>query len=520
MAKHPYAKVTGAGRPPSRLAALRRPPTHDEEIALEDLAGAVTTRGKAPATLPRLLELVLTPDLEPYVMKPEIARMISRGVPALAEAAQEWAGGGGDGESLSQLLAERAVERDAPGLARLSQEVAFLTLATVRERGASSFSRTVVSGITEACEQLDPLSVDPLLLERLRRLVLCWQAWAGGAGGLHAAFVDAHRIVRDLAAGLEPEPQAQSAIPDAEPSPVPEVSEDPAATPAAPWMTRMVLPALPLAGSREARQALDAFEAIEALPLPLVPVPDLVAVRARLLRQLPHWESIIDAVLRQLGTRPYAQLRLLLVGPPGVAKTYGAGLILEALGIPHRAIDCGSLSDAMVMGSSRKWSNGAPGSIWDLILAHRTAGPGLVLDEIEKASGSNRNGDIRRSLLGLLEPQRAAALLDPYLEVPVDLSGVSVILTANSLHGLSRPLLDRLQVVAVPTPGPEHLEPLASSLLRTVYRESTGDERWADPLTGGEIDLLRQHWRSGSIRSLRCLVEQVVSTRESFVTRH
>jgi ATP-dependent Lon protease len=519
MTKHPYSKAA-TSRPPSRLAALRRPSTHDEEIALEDLAGAVTPRGQAPATLPRLLELVLAPDLEPYVLKPEIARAVALGVPALAEAAQEWAGGSGDGESLSQLLAERAVERDAPGLARLSQEVAFLTLATARERSASSFSRTVVSGISEACERLDTISVDPLMLERLRRLVLCWQAWAGGAGGLHAAFVDAHRIVRDLAAGLGPEPQAESESRDEAPSPVPETRGEPAVTPVDPRLTRVVLPALPLAGSREARQALDAFEAIEALPLPLVPVPDLAAVRARLLRQLPHWESVIDAVLRQVGTRPHTQLRLLLVGPPGVAKTYGAGLILEALGIPHRVIDCGSLSDAMVMGSSRKWSNGAPSLLWDVILAHRTASPGLILDEIEKTGGSDRNGDIKRSLLGLLEPQRAAALLDSYLEVPVDFSGVSVILTANTLKGLSRPLLDRLQVITVPQPGLEHLEPLAFSLLRTLYRERTGDERWVEPLTGGEIDLLRRYWNSGSIRALRRLVEQVASVREGCATRH
>jgi ATP-dependent Lon protease len=129
-------------------------------------------------------------------------------------------------------------------------------------------------------------------------------------------------------------------------------------------------------------------------------------------------------------------------------------------------------------------------------------------------------GDVKRSLLGLLKPARAAALLDPYLEVPVDFSGVSVVLTANTLKGLSRPLLDRLQVVEVPQPGQEHLEPLASSLLRTVYRERTGDERWAAPLTGIEIDLLRRHWRAGSIRSLRRLIEQVVITRERFMTRH
>jgi ATP-dependent Lon protease len=104
--------------------------------------------------------------------------------------------------------------------------------------------------------------------------------------------------------------------------------------------------------------------------------------------------------------------------------------------------------------------------------------------------------------------------------VPVDLSGVSVVLTANTLKGLSRPLLDQLQVVEVPQPGLEHLVPLASSLLRAVYRERTGDERWAAPLTGIEIDLLRRYWRAGSIRSLRRLIEQVFSTQERFMTRH
>jgi ATP-dependent Lon protease len=148
------------------LEALRRPPTYDEEIALEDLAGAVTSHGQAPAPLPRLLELVLAPAPEPSVLKPDVARAITRGVPALAEAAKEWAGGGGDGESLAQPVAERAVERDAPGLARLSDEVAFLTLATVRERGASSFSSAVVNRIGEACERLDSMTAEPLVVER------------------------------------------------------------------------------------------------------------------------------------------------------------------------------------------------------------------------------------------------------------------------------------------------------------------------------------------------------------------
>jgi transcriptional regulator with PAS, ATPase and Fis domain len=53
-----------------------------------------------------------------------------------------------------------------------------------------------------------------------------------------------------------------------------------------------------------------------------------------------------------------------------------------------------------------------------------------------------------------------------------------------------------------------------------VYRERTGDERWADSLTGGEIHLLRRYWSAGSIRTLRHLVEQVINTRERFMTRH
>jgi hypothetical protein len=452
----------------------------------------------------------------------EVALASARGVPALAEEARAWAQGEREtGEALALLLNERAVEREAPGLARLADEVAFLTLATAREREASPFSRAMVSRIGELMEALDRASLPADTLVRLRRLVLAWQAWAGGAGGLASAFAEAHLIVRDLLLDLGPEPVAR-ATPQDEPTAAdldPE-PDGPAAQEPALSLGRVVLPALPLGATREARQALEAFKGIEGVPLPLTPVPDLVEVRTRLLTQLPHWERILDRLLLQAGARPHVQLQVLLLGPPGAAKTFGARLVLEALGVQHRVIDCASLSDAMVLGSSRKWSNGAPGAHWDLILAHHTASPGLIFDEVEKAGGSERHGDVRRTLLALLEPQRAAALLDPYLEVPVDLSGLSTVLTANALRGLSRPLLDRVEVLEVPAPGREHLDALAGSLLRSLAREQTGDARWAWPLEAHELALLARHWRGGSLRILQRLVRQVIASRERFATRH
>ena len=315
-------------------------------------------------------------------------------------------------------------------------------------------------------------------------MVLCWQAWAGVWCWLTAAFVHVHRIVRDFRGGVRPGAASGEQDPrlgalaraGGERGARRHPSRSPAMGRAAGAAARRP--------RREARQALDVFEAIEALPFPAAGAGAGPGHRQGPARSAGSSRRTGRASISMLCCASWARDRMPSCGCCSAARpAWPRRLGRVTDGCAGHPAPGGRLR--LVVGRHghglvQKMVERAPGSVWDLILAHRTAGLLLVLDD-EKSGGSERNGDLERLPSGPARAGTVGSLLDPYLEVPVDLSGMSVILTANSLHGLSRPLLDRLQAVEVPSPGPEHLEALAWSLLRTVYRERTGDERSGRP---------------------------------------
>ena len=105
--------------------------------------------------------------------------------------------------------------------------------------------------------------------------------------------------------------------------------------------------------------------------------------------------------------------------------------------------------------------------------------------------------------------------MDPALEVPIDLSGISYILTANERHGMSGPLLDRAPPVQWPMPRREDLPVAAAAILDDIRRERGLSETWCPALDGNELDALTA-WRGGSLRPLRRMVEAVVASRDHF----
>ncbi|MDX8465651.1 AAA family ATPase [Mesorhizobium sp. VK23B] len=279
--------------------------------------------------------------------------------------------------------------------------------------------------------------------------------------------------------------------------------------------TAVVFRAIGNDSTSEGKRVVKEFEKLLNVPLPLPSIPDLARVRTRLTDEFPYAVAVIDQLLKRLVGREHVHLRpTVLVGTPGCGKTRFARRLCEELAVPFELVSCGGLSDSALGGTARRWSSGEPSIAVLSIRRHQTAGPVVILDEIEKVGTSRHNGNPHDVLVGLLEEETSQRWFDPYVESACDLSHVSWLMTANTLAGVPSVLLDRCRVIAFPEPGPEELEALAPRLLERLYVDAGHDPRWATPLEQYELAALGEHWRGGSIRKLQQLLEALVDARE------
>ena len=199
-----------------------------------------------------------------------------------------------------------------------------------------------------------------------------------------------------------------------------------------------------------------------------------------------------------------------MVGPPGVGKTSIGQSIARALDRKFFRFSVGGLSDvAEIKGHRRTYVGAMPGKLVQCLKSTGVNNPVVLIDEVDKL-GRGYQGDPASALLELLDPEQNGTFLDHYLDVPIDLSKVLFVCTANVLDTIPAPLLDRMEVVRLSGYIADEKRAIARTYLEKVAKERSGIGDGEATVSDGAMDaLIEDYCREAGVRNLQKHLEKI-----------
>jgi len=223
---------------------------------------------------------------------------------------------------------------------------------------------------------------------------------------------------------------------------------------------------------------------------------------SKVFAEAPNFGRAIEAIRRSAqvhigrGAR-WLQIRPLVIeSGPGSGKTRLVHLLAEASGLEMVYLDCAAMTNVSpIISQDGSWSNSRQSDIMQALANSASANVIVVLDELDKLRDMSRNGSPKPSeaLVGLLEKRSAAAHMDNYLQLAVDLSFINWIILVNDATRLSQPFLDRCQIIRMAPPTPQEIADIAALEI---------ERRGLEPEL---VITITKAVRSGKITSLRTL---------------
>ncbi|MDD4945205.1 MAG: AAA family ATPase [Rhodoferax sp.] len=221
---------------------------------------------------------------------------------------------------------------------------------------------------------------------------------------------------------------------------------------------------------------------------------DVDAAMQKLTDCAPHIPRLVQSlriplqVAKAKGVAPMIA-PILLVGPAGVGKSHVAQQIADILGVPAHNVSYAASSSVgnVLSGADKNWGNSSTGIVFNALTGGDYANPVICLDELDKASNTFSTSGPGRNplneLLALLEPVTAKAHKDRCAEIRVDARHIVWVATANSLKGLSGPLLSRFELIMVNKPDARAAVMIALSVAKSVNTQMGADVK----LPSGEV---------------------------------